>query len=226
MRVLVVEDSERMARALKQGLREEGYLPEVAGDGPTGLKLAQSGAFDLVLLDVNLPGLDGFGFVQALRRERSDVPVLMVTARDSVADRVKGLDLGADDYLPKPFDFDELLARIRSLLRRPGARAASVLSWDDVRVDLFAGKAVRGARALELTAREFALLRVLLTRANQPVDRAELFAEVWSQEAAPESNVLEVTINHLRLKLEAGGEPRVLHTLRNRGYLLGAEPAC
>ncbi|MCW8133370.1 MAG: response regulator transcription factor [Planctomycetota bacterium] len=224
MRVLVVEDSERMARALKQGLREEGYQPEVAGDGPSGLKLAQSGAFDLVLLDVNLPGLDGFGFMQALRRERNDVPVLMVTARDAVEDRVRGLDLGADDYLLKPFEFEELLARVRSLLRRPGPRATNVLAWDDLRLNLLAGKAERGGRTLELTAREFSLLRVLLAKAGEVVERAALVADVWGEAAAPESNVLEVTVNHLRLKLEAGGEPRVLHTLRNRGYLLGPEP--
>lgn len=224
MRVLVVEDSERMAKALKQGLREEGYQPEVAVDGPSGLKLAQSGAFDLVLLDVNLPGLDGFGFMQVLRSERNDVPVLMVTARDAVEDRVRGLDQGADDYLAKPFEFEELLARVRSLLRRPGPRALNVLTWDDLRLDLLAGKASRGGRKLDLTAREFSLLRALLSRAGEPVDRAALVAEVWGQDAALESNVLEVTVNHLRLKLEAGGEPRVLHTLRNRGYVLGPEP--
>ncbi len=220
MRILVVEDSERMGRTLKRGLTEEGYAVEVVADGRDALGRATGGAYDLILLDVNLPGMDGFSFARRLRQERSDVPVLMVTARDAVEDRVTGLDAGADDYLLKPFRFEELLARIRALLRRPGARREPVLAFGDLRLDPAKGQAFRGERALALSAREFALLRFFLHHAGEVLSRGRIYDAVWSVDYDGGSNVLEVYVNYLRNKLEAEGEPRVLHTVRGRGYTL------
>jgi DNA-binding response OmpR family regulator len=224
MRILVVEDSERMAQLLKKGLTEECYAVDIARDGPEGLRLAQSGEYDLVVLDVNLPDLDGFCVIRALRQARSDVPVIMVTARDSVADRVAGLDGGADDYVVKPFSFEELLARVRALLRRPGARGQPVLRFEDIELDPAKGQATRGGRPLFLSAREFALLRVLLTHVDQIMTRARLYESVWSSEYDGTSNVLDVYVNYLRNKLEEHGASRVIHTVRGRGYVLGRKP--
>ena len=224
MKVLVVEDSPRMARALKKGLGEEGYAVEVAGDGPSGLHLARTGDFDLVLLDVNLPGMDGFTLVRELRKTRSDVPVVMVTARDGVQDRIEGLDGGADDYVTKPFSFDELLARVRAVTRRPGARAEAVLRVADVELDPASGRATRGGQPLDLSAREFALLRAFMLRPGHVLGRAHLYESVWGGEYDGLSNVLDVYVNYLRNKLEGGGGPRLLHTVRGRGYVFGDEP--
>lgn len=224
MRVLVVEDSARMAQLLKKGLSEECYAVDTAADGVEGLHLARGGEYDLVILDVNLPGLDGFSLIRALRQARSDVPVIMVTARDGVADRVAGLDGGADDYLVKPFAFEELLARIRALLRRPGSCAEPVLRYGDIELDPAKGQATRAGRVLPLSAREFALLRVLLANADRVMPRARLYAAVWNSDYDGLSNVLEVYVNYLRNKLEEGGGSRVIHTLRGRGYVLGEKP--
>lgn len=220
MRVLVVEDSVRMLHALKKGLAEECYAVDSAEDGISGLAMAQGGEYDLVLLDVNLPGIDGFEFLKQLRAKRSDVPVMMVTARDSVQDRIEGLDAGADDYLVKPFAFGELLARMRALLRRPGARGESLLKYNDIEVDPARGQATRAGKRLALSAREFALLRVFLANTNCVMTRARLYEAVWNSEYDGLSNVLDVYINYLRNKLEEHGE-RVIHTVRGRGYLLG-----
>ncbi len=222
MRVLVVEDSVRMAQVLKKGLTEECYAVDVAANGVDGLQLAESGEYDLVLLDVNLPGLDGFGFMRKLRVLRSDVPVMMVTARDSIQDRIDGLDVGADDYLVKPFAFGELLARMRALLRRPGARGEAMLRFADIEVDPSSGQASRGGHQLALSAREFALIRVLLANVNRVMTRGRLYEAVWNNEYDGMSNVLDVYINYLRNKLEEHGG-RVIHTVRGRGYLLGDE---
>ena len=162
MRILVVEDSTRMAQSLKQGLTEETYAVDVAENGIDGLHMAQGGDYDLVLLDVNLPGMDGLTLMKRLRESRSDVPVLMLTARDGLRDKVEGLDAGADDYLLKPFAFDELLARMRALLRRPGSRQQALLKYADIELDPASGRALRAGIQLPLSAREFALLRVLL----------------------------------------------------------------
>ena len=222
MRVLIVEDSTRMAQAMKKGLSEECYAVDVASNGTDGLHFAKSGEYDLVLLDVNLPGMDGFELMRQLRAFRSDVPVMMVTARDSIQDRIDGLDVGADDYLVKPFAFGELLARMRALLRRPGARGEALLKFGDIEVDPSTGRASRGGRQLALSAREFALLRVLLTNANRIMSRAKLYEAVCNNEYDGLSNVLDVYINYLRNKLEENGD-RVIHTVRGRGYLLGDE---
>jgi DNA-binding response OmpR family regulator len=220
--ILVVEDSMRMAASLKKGLKEESFNVTVEHDGLTGLNLAVSGEFDIVLLDVNLPSMDGFAFIRELRLNRSDIPVIMVTARDSIADRIEGLDGGADDYLVKPFAFEELLARMRALLRRPGSRSLPALKFADIVLDPVAGVAQRAGRNLMLSVREFSLLRALLAYQNRVLSRAALYDAVW---CGPEggSNIVDVYINYLRNKLESHGS-RVIFTVRGRGYVLGDDP--
>ena len=224
MKVLVVEDSPRMAQTLRKGLEEECFAVDVAADGPGGLRMACGGEYDLVLLDVNLPGADGFSVVRDLRKVRSDVPVVMVTARDSVDDRIRGLDGGADDYVTKPFSFQELLARIRAVTRRPGARSQPVLKAAGVELDPATGRASRGDRALELSAREFALLAAFMRNAGRILTRASLYEAVWGSDYDGMTNVLDVYVNYLRKKLEADGSPRVIHTVRGRGYTFGEQP--
>jgi two-component system OmpR family response regulator len=224
MKVLVIEDSERMAQTLKRGLGEEGYVVDVATDGPSGLRLASAGDFDLVLLDVNLPGMDGMRLVRELRKTRSDVPVVMVTARDSVQDRIEGLDGGADDYVTKPYSFSELLARVRAVMRRPGARAEPVLGFADVQLDPATGRATRAGQPLDLSAREFALLRAFIAKPGYILTRAQLYETVWGSEYDGLSNVLDVYVNYLRNKLEDGGGSRLIHTVRGRGYVFGDNP--
>jgi len=210
-----------MARVLEKGLREEGYVVELATEADTGLTLARSGEHDLVLLDLGLPDRDGLALLRELRETRSDVPVVVVTARASVEERIEGLDAGADDYIAKPFSFDELLARIRAVMRRPGARSAPVLSFGDLVLDPARGQATRAGRPLQLSAREFALLRELLANADRVLGRAHLYESVWGTEYDGSSNVLDVYINYLRRKLEADGGERIIHTVRGRGYMLG-----
>lgn len=224
MRVLVVEDSARMSQALKKGLTEESYAVDVAENGIDGLHKAKSGEYDLVLLDVNLPGMDGMALIRELRAERSDVPVIIITARDGVQDRIAGLDGGADDYLVKPFSFEELLARMRALLRRPGARAEPILRFQDIELDPAKGQATRSGKPLSLSAREFSLLRVFLSNPHQVMSRARLFEAVWGNEYAGASNVLDVYVNYVRNRLEWGGGARVIQTVRGRGYVLGDAP--
>jgi len=221
MNILVVEDSTRMAQALRKGLTEESYAVDVAADGPTGLHMARSGEFDLVLLDINLPGMDGFEVIRKLRRSRSDVPVIMVTARDDLGDRIEGLDSGADDYLTKPFAFEELLARIRATMRRPGARTEPIYRHDDIELDPARGLATRAGQPLNLTAREFALLREFMANGDCVLSRAKLYESVWGSQYDGLSNVLDVYVNYLRNKLEDAGGCRVLHTVRGRGYRFG-----
>ncbi len=221
MRVLVVEDSVRMARSMKKGLSEEGYEVGLVSNGIEGLQQARTGDYDLVLLDVNLPGIDGFAFIRQLRSERSDVPVIFVTARDSVSDRIEGLNFGGDDYLVKPFAFEELLARIRALLRRPGARAKPHLHFEDIDLDPGKGQAFRKGKLLPLSAREYSLLHVFMMNANQVMSRATLFEAVWNANYEGQSNVLEVYVNYLRNKLEDNGGSRVIFTVRGQGYTFG-----
>ena len=224
MRILIIEDAERMARTLRLGLSEEGFGCEIASDGESGLRQAASGDYDLVLLDLMLPGLVGMEVKRALRAKRSDVPVIMVTARDQVEDRVAGLDAGADDYLTKPFSFTELLARIRATMRRPGARASQVLEASGITLDPARGRASRGDRALRLSAREFALLQAFLEAPGEVLTRSRLYDAVWGTGYDGTSNVLDVYVTYVRRALEESGEPRVLHTVRGRGYMLGGEP--
>src|SRR5215208_1643309 len=218
-RVLVVEDDEEIAQVLQRSLRLEGYEVRVAGDGETALD--QSAAFnpDLVILDLGLPKLDGMEVARRLR-SADDVPILMLTARDALEARVEGLDAGADDYLVKPFERDELLARIRALLRRRPPRGTAFLVVGDLRLNPDSREVYRGQRALELTAREFELLEHLMRNERIVVSRQALLDEVWGYHPFAETNTVDVFISNLRRKLEAGGEPRLLHTMRGAGYVL------
>lgn len=223
MRILVIEDEPKLANYLRKGLTESGYVVDVASDGIDGAHLAVHGNYDLVLLDVMLPGIDGFGVLKALRQER-DTPVLMLTARDQVEDKVRGLQEGADDYLAKPFAFSELLARVQALLRRGGAERSTqevtAFRVADLEVDLIRRKATRSGSRLDLTAKEFALLALLLRRRGEVLSRTVLAEQVWDMNFDSDTNVVEVAVRRLRGKLDDPFENKLLHTVRGMGYVL------
>jgi DNA-binding response OmpR family regulator len=223
IRILVVEDDELIASSLVRGLREEGFTVEHAPDGEAAWLALQSGTWDLVILDWWLPGEDGLGVLRRLRQKDRGTPVLFLTARDAVADRVRGLDGGADDYLCKPFAFDELLARVRALLRRGEGRAATTLAAGDVEADLATQKVTRAGHPIDLTAKEYALLVYFLRHPGQVLSRTRIYEHVWDERYDGLSNTLEVHVFELRRKLEARGG-RLIHTLRGRGYLFGDPP--
>jgi two-component system response regulator MprA len=219
--VLVVEDDTPIAASLRRTLQYEGYRVSVAADGLTALAAVAADRPDLVVLDRMLGGMDGLSVCRRLRAGDESVPVLMLTARDTVADRVVGLDAGADDYLVKPFDYEELLARIRALLRRAGASGGGEqLAFGDIVLDRSAHECRRGSREIPLTALEFALLERFLMYPRQVLSRTQLLDAVWGIDFATASNVVDVYVGYLRTKLEADGEPRVLHTIRGVGYVL------
>ncbi|MFN0077992.1 MAG: response regulator [Prosthecobacter sp.] len=220
MRLLVVEDEIKVARFIERGLREEGFIVETAADGESGLQKARGGSFDLVILDVMLPERDGFSVLRELRAAGLPARVLMLTARDGVGDRVYGLDLGADDYLVKPFAFAELLARVRALLRRGVAEEPALLRAADLQVDMRARRVTRGGQLVVLSAKEFGVLAHLLRRAGNVVTRAELAEQVWEDLPNTPSNVIEVTVYHLREKVDRGFSPALIQTVRGAGYLL------
>jgi two-component system copper resistance phosphate regulon response regulator CusR len=222
IRVLVVEDEDEFADFLVRGLREEGYTVERAADGPAAWQALRSGAWDVVLLDRGLPGEEGLSVLKRFRAAGHAAPVLVLTARDAVPDRVAGLDAGADDYLPKPFAFDELLARVRALARRPAAAAGTVLSHEGVRADLATHRVERVGHRLDLTAKEYALLVFFLRHPGEVLSRTRIYEHVWDERYDGVSNTLEVHVKGLRRKLEAFG-PRLIHTLRYRGYKFGIE---
>ncbi len=223
IRILVVEDEAEIADFLVRGLREEGFTVEHAADGLTAGHWLASADWDLVLLDWSLPGPDGLSVLRHHRGAGGDVPVLFLTARDAVSDRVRGLDAGADDYLGKPFAFEELLARVRALVRRPRSGGVAALAGGDVRVDLATRRAERGGRPLDLTAKEEALLVFFLRHPGEVLTRTRIYEHVWDERYDGTSNTLEVHVMELRRKLEAKG-PRLIHTLRGRGYLFGDPP--
>lgn len=226
MRLLVVEDEERIARFLKQGLEEESYAVDVATDGPSALDWVAGATYDLILLDVMLPGLTGFEVCRLLRERGHLTPILMLTARDDIDDRVTGLDAGADDYLPKPFAFKELLARIRALTRRAAAATTTpntVLQLADLKLDTVTHLAYRGHREIELTAKEYALLEYFLRHPRRPLSRTLIRENIWGYDYYGASNVVDVYVRHLRQKLEANGEPSLIHTVRGVGYKLAEE---
>jgi two-component system copper resistance phosphate regulon response regulator CusR len=223
IRLLIVEDEAEIADFLIRGLREEGYTVEHSGDGIDAAHRLQSESWDVVLLDWWLPGQDGLTVLRHFRQGGGTTPVLFLTARDAISDRVQGLDAGADDYLCKPFAFEELLARVRSLSRRHDRQPDTVLSHGDVRIDLATQRAERDGHRLPLTAREQGLLVFFLRHPNEVLSRTRIYEQVWDERYDGLSNTLEVHVMELRRKLEAHG-PRLIHTLRNRGYLFGDEP--
>ncbi|MBM4020573.1 MAG: response regulator transcription factor [Planctomycetes bacterium] len=224
MRVLVVEDYPPLQRALVKGLREAGFAVDATGDGEEGLWYASGSDYDVIVLDLMLPGVDGLSILKRLRRDGRAAHVLILTAKDTVADRVRGLDAGADDYLVKPFAFEELLARVRALARRAYCAKNPRLQVGDLCIETTAQRVTRGREAVHLTPREYALLEYLAVRAGQVVSRTDIWEHLYEFNSEADSNVVDVYIGYLRRKLERPGRPPLIHTVRGRGYLLGAEP--
>lgn len=220
MRILLVEDEPSAARMLAKGLREQTFAVDVASDGEAALYRAFDNDYDLIILDVMLPGKDGIEVCRQLRTEGFKAPILMLTARDAVRDRITGLDAGADDYLIKPFDFHELLARARALLRRGPALLPEEIHLSDLSIDTRARAVRRAGQLIALTAREYALLEYLARRANEVVTRAEIAEHVWDEEFDPFSNLIEVYVNRLRSRIDEGFELKLLRTRRGEGYIL------
>ncbi|GER80827.1 MAG: DNA-binding response regulator [Anaerolineaceae bacterium] len=219
-RILIIEDDQAILKILQRGLTYEGYTVDTATEGRSGLMLARDHQPDLVILDWMLPGMDGLEVCHRMRTASGSVPILMLTAKDSVQDRIQGLDAGADDYLVKPFNLDELLARVRALLRRTQPDRVPVLKFADLTLDTGSRQASRGSRLIQLTAKEYELLELFLRHPKQVLTREVIFDRVWGYDFGGESNVLEVYIRYLRQKLEEGGEPRLIHTLRGVGYVM------
>jgi two-component system copper resistance phosphate regulon response regulator CusR len=223
MRVLVVEDEPEAAALLAKGLRERAFAVDVAGDGHQAIERVHVNSYDIVLLDLLLPGISGYKVCAEIRKLGITCPVLMLTALDAVTSRIQGLDCGADDYLCKPFDFGELLARMRALLRRGPALRNPVLEVEDLRLDTRSHKVRRGGEEVELTAREYALLEYLVLHPGQVVGRAEISEHVWDETYDPFSNLIEVYVQRLRRKIDHGREVRLIQTRRGEGYLLMPE---
>lgn len=220
MRLLVIEDAQLLRDSLVQGLVEAGFKVEAATNGPTGLRLARSNPYDLIILDLNLPGLDGLDVLNQLRRAQNDSFILILTARDTHLDRARGLDAGADDYVIKPFSFPELLARIRALLRRRHPQQP-LIRVQDLEIHTAARTVRRAGVSIELSAREYALLEFLASRAGHVVTRAQIWEHVYDANSAADSNVVDVFIGLLRKKIERDPWPKLLHTRRGQGYMLG-----
>ncbi len=220
MHILIIEDERKTAAYLRQGLSENGFVVDVAERGDDGLHLARTGSYDLILLDVMLPERDGWSVLSELRRAGQQTPVLFLTARDSVPDRVKGLELGADDYLVKPFAFSELLARVRSVLRRSPARHPETLRVADLELDLLGHRASRGGQRLELTPKEYALLSLLARRRGEVLSRTLIAEQVWDMNFDSDTNVVDVAVRRLRRKVDEPFARRLIHTVRGAGYVL------
>lgn len=222
-RILIIEDEERILHFLRRGLEFEGFSVETAQEGRRGLLLAGEWKPNLIVLDWMLPevepGLDGLAVCRRLR-EQGDVPIIMLTAKDDIADRVRGLDAGADDYLVKPFALDELLARVRALLRRAPVKEPKQLKYSDLTLDTGTHQVFRGERAIELTAKEYQLMEMFLHHPRQVLTRDVIYDRVWGYDFGGESNIIEVYVRYLRQKTEAAGEPRLIHTVRGVGYVL------
>lgn len=223
MKILVVEDEAKTSRFLRTGLREAGFVVDVAGDGEEAIHMAEELAFDLIVLDVMLPKADGWQVLTLLRREGMELPILLLTARDAVDDRVKGFELGADDYLVKPFAFSELLARIRSLLRRSPLRQQEVLRVADLEVDQARHRAMRSGRRVDLTAKEFILLTLLAKRAGEVLSRTMIAEAVWDMNFDSDTNVVDVNVRRLRGKLDDPFPLKLIKTVRGVGYVLNGE---
>jgi len=223
VRILVVEDDPKTARFLKQGLEEEGHAVDLAADGEEGSYLGHLNPYDLILLDIQLPKRNGLQLSAELRREGVETPILMLTGRDSTPDVVRGLNAGADDYLTKPFDFDELLARVNALTRRRTGPATGVLRFGDLQLDRLKRQVRRGAHLIDLSPREFRLLEYFMLHPEEVVTRVQLLEKVWDMSFDPETNVVDAHISNLRKKLGQFSDPRLLHTVRGAGYVLRQE---
>ena len=221
MRILLVEDEKNVAAFIKKGLEEEAYTVDVAEDGPEGLLMATEANFDLIILDVMLPGINGIELCKTLRAKGINKPILMLTAVDSVERKVEGLESGADDYLVKPFAFSELIARIKALLRRT-SDIVSELSLDDLRIDLLARRVYRGKREIILTHKEFSLLEYLLRNKDRILSRTQIIENVWGYDFTPGTNIVDVHIKSLREKVDAGFKRKLIHTVRGTGYIMKA----
>ena len=223
MRILIVEDERKTAMYLQKGLAESGFVVDTANRGDDGLHLAQNHDYDFIILDVTLPERDGWSVLAAIRQAGKQTPVLFLTARDTVADRVKGLELGADDYLVKPFAFSELLARVRSILRRGPARQPETVSVADLELDLIRHKATRGGQRLDLTPKEFALLSLLARRKGEVLSRTLIAEQVWDMHFDSDTNVVDVAVRRLRRKVDDAFPRKLIQTVRGSGYVLEAE---
>ena len=220
MRILVIEDEVKIAQFIKRGLKEEGYAVDVANDGEEGHFLLSSNEYDAIILDLMLPKIDGLTLCRTLRKEGNQTPIIMLTAKDTVKDKVKGLDSGADDYLPKPFAFEELLARVRVLLRKKDSRVQTQLKVGDLSLDLLTHKVTRDEREIDLTVKEYALLEYLMRNAGNIVTRTMISEHVWDINFDTFTNVIDVYINYLRNKIDSGFADKMIHTVRGKGYLL------
>ncbi len=223
MRILVIEDEKKIADFIRRGLKEEGYAADVACDGEEGHFLVSTNEYDLIILDVMLPKIDGITLCQRLRKEKFRVPIIMLTAKDTVKDKVLGLDSGADDYLTKPFDFDELLARIRAVLRKKDFPAPTKLQVADLALDLLSHKVTRQDQEIILTTKEYALLEYLIRNEGRVVTRTMISEHVWDINFDTDTNVIDVFINYLRKKIDQDHKKKLIHTIRGRGYMIGAQ---
>jgi DNA-binding response OmpR family regulator len=223
MRVLVVEDEKDLATIIKQGLEEEGYVVDVAHDGEEGLYMAENFPVDAIILDIMLPLLDGLSVLSALRKKGNMTPVILLTARDALLDKIKGLDTGADDYLTKPFVFGELLARVRSLLRRKATVKEAVIRIGDLEINTASHEVRRAGKAVTLSAREYALLEYLAYKKDTVVTRSEIVEHIYSEDSDMDSNVVDVYINYLRNKIDKDFKKKLIHTVRGAGYMLKEE---
>ena len=223
MRILIVEDEKSLANILKKGLTEEGYAVDVAYDGEDGLYMATNYPVDVVVLDIMLPKMDGIEVLSNLRKNGKDTPVLLLTAKDTTGDKITGLDVGADDYLTKPFEFDELLARIRALLRRRSEVKESVIKIEDLVINTKSHEVIRGGKLIPLSAREYVLLECLAYNKDTVLSRTEIVEHIYDEDFDMDSNVVDVYINYLRNKVDKGFEKKLIHTIRGSGYMLKAE---
>jgi len=223
MRILLVEDEHDLAEIITQGLAEEGYVVDVAHDGEEGLYMAENYPVDAIILDIMLPKMDGLAVLSVLRKKGVTTPVLLLTARDALLDKIKGLDTGADDYLTKPFEFIELKARLRSLIRRKSTVKEAVIRVADLELDTASHEVTRGGRSISLSAREYALLEYLAYNRDRVVTRSDIVEHIYHEEADMDSNVVDVYINYLRNKIDKGFDTKLIHTVRGAGYILKVE---